>query len=294
MEASEKRVKTHKPSWLKVKLPTHQNFFKISDLLRKKGLHTICESAKCPNIYECWSKKTATFLIMGDVCTRNCSFCAVKSGKPKRLSPDEPARIAEAVECMGLKYAVITSVTRDDLQDGGASFFAETVNTVKDNSPEAKVELLIPDFKGSSKALKTVIQSRPSVINHNLEVPYDLYSSINRVPQNYFRSLQVLEEAKKMGSFTKSGIMVGLGEDYPQIIKTFKDLRTVSCDLLTVGQYLQATKSNSPVKKYYTPNEFKDLKNIALDMGFKQVESGPLVRSSYRAHNLYKSLFREH
>jgi lipoic acid synthetase len=294
VEASEKKVKTHKPSWLKVKLPTHQNFFKVSDLLRKKGLHTICESAKCPNIYECWSKKTATFLIMGDVCTRNCSFCAVKSGKPKSLSPDEPARIAEAVECMGLKYAVITSVTRDDLQDGGASFFAETVTTVKDNSPEAKVELLIPDFKGSSKALKTVIQSRPSVINHNLEVPYDLYSSINRVPQNYFRSLQVLEEAKKMGSFTKSGIMVGLGESYAQIIKTFKDLRTVSCDLLTVGQYLRATRSNSPVKKYYTPNEFKDLKNIALDMGFKQVESGPLVRSSYRAHNLYKSLFREH
>jgi lipoyl synthase len=231
---------------------------------------------------------------MGDVCTRNCSFCAVKSGKPKELSPDEPERIAEAVECMELKYAVITSVTRDDLQDGGASFFAETVKTVKDNSPGIKVEVLIPDFKGSTDALKTVIQSRPSVINHNLEVPRDLYSSINRVPQNYLRSLQVLEEAKKMGAFTKSGIMVGLGENYSQIIQTFKDLRNVSCDLLTVGQYLQATSLNSPVKKYYTPDEFEELKSKALKMGFKQVESGPLVRSSYRAHNLYNSLFREH
>ncbi|HZX10965.1 MAG TPA: lipoyl synthase [Acidobacteriota bacterium] len=294
MESSEKEVKINKPSWLKVKLPTHKNFFKVSGLLRQKGIHTICQSAKCPNIYECWSKKTATFLIMGDVCTRNCSFCAVKSGKPKELSPDEPERIAEAVECMELKYAVITSVTRDDLRDGGASFFAETVKTVKDNSPGIKVEVLIPDFKGSTDALKTVIQSRPSVINHNLEVPHDLYSSIKRVPQNYLRSLQVLEEAKKMGAFTKSGIMVGLGENYSQIIQTFKDLRNVSCDLLTVGQYLQAISSNSPVKKYYTPDEFKDLKNKALNMGFKQVESGPLVRSSYRAHNLYNSLFREH
>ncbi|MFO7981104.1 MAG: lipoyl synthase [Candidatus Aminicenantes bacterium] len=294
MEASEKEVRTHKPSWLKVKLPTHNNFFKVSGLLRKKEIYTICQSAKCPNIYECWSKKTATFLIMGDVCTRNCSFCAVKSGNPKELSPDEPERIAEAVECMELKYAVITSVTRDDLQDGGASFFAETVKTVKDNSPGIKVEVLIPDFKGSIEALKTVIQSRPSVINHNLEVPRDLYSSINRVPQNYLRSLQVLKEAKKMGAFTKSGIMVGLGENYSQIMQTLKDLRNVSCDLLTVGQYLQATSSNSPVKKYYTPHEFKDLKNKALNMGFKQVESGPLVRSSYKAHNLYNSLFSEH
>lgn len=294
MESSEKEVKINKPSWLKVKLPTHKNFFKVSGLLRQKGIHTICQSAKCPNIYECWSKRTATFLIMGDVCTRNCGFCAVKSGKPKDLSPDEPSRIAEAVECMGLKYAVITSVTRDDLEDGGASFFAETVKAVKDKSPGIKTEVLIPDFKGLTEALKTVIQSIPSVINHNLEVPYELYSSINRVPKNYFRSLKVLGEAKNMGVFTKSGIMVGLGENHQQIIQTFKDLRSVSCDLLTIGQYLQATRANSSVKKFYTPDEFKDLKNKALDMGFKQVESGPLVRSSYRARNLYNCLMRDH
>jgi len=294
VEATEKEVKTKKPSWLKVKLPTHQNFFKVSELLRQKGLHTICQSAKCPNISECWSKKTATFLIMGDVCTRNCSFCAVKSGKPKELSPDEPSRIAEAVECMRLKYTVVTSVTRDDLEDGGAEFFAETTKTIKNRFPKTKVEVLIPDFKGRFEDLKEVIQSGPSIINHNLEVPYALYSSVNRPPKNYFRSLKILDEAKKMGAFTKSGIMVGLGENFQQIIETFADLRSVSCDLLTIGQYLQAAKSNSPVKKYYTPDEFNDLKNKALNLGFKQVESGPLVRSSYKAQDLYNSLTKEH
>jgi lipoic acid synthetase len=193
---------------------------------------------------------------------------------------------------MGLKYAVITSVSRDDLKDGGASFFAETIETIQYKSPGIKIEVLIPDFKGCTDALKTVIQSRPSIINHNVEVPYSLYSSINRQTKNYFRSLKVLEESKKMGAFTKSGIMVGLGESLQQIMETFADLRSVSCDLLTIGQYLQATKSNYPVKKYYTPDEFKDLKNRALNMGFKQVESGPLVRSSYKAHNLYNSLMK--
>jgi len=294
VEALEKTHVSRKPLWLKVKQPTHQNFFKVSGLLKKKGLHTICQSAKCPNISECWSQKTATFLIMGDVCTRNCRFCAVKSGIPEKLSPEEPARISEAVKAMELTYVVITSVTRDDLKDGGASFFADTVHTVRSKSADIKIELLIPDFKGSKDALKTVIRSRPSVINHNLEVPSILYSYINRDPKNYVRSLKVIENAKKMGAYTKSGIMVGLGEDYPHIIQTFKDLRNASCDMLTIGQYLQATKSNLPVKKYYTPDEFEYLKTTALSMGIKQVESGPLVRSSYRAHDLYNRLMKEH
>lgn len=293
METPETEAKVKKPSWLKVKLPTHNNFFKVSDLLKKKGLCTICQSAKCPNISECWSKKTATFLIMGEVCTRNCRFCAVQSGKPRNLSPKEPFRVAEAVKSMGLKYAVVTSVTRDDLKDGGASFFAQTVNAIKEISPDTKVEALIPDFKGSTEALKTVIESGPSVLNHNLEVPYILYSHINRESKNYFRSLKVLREAKKMGVYTKSGIMIGLGENYQHILQTFKDLRRISCDLLTVGQYLKAAKSNVPVEKYYSLNEFQYLKNEALKMGFKKVESGPLVRSSYKAHHLYNSLSQE-
>jgi len=231
---------------------------------------------------------------MGDVCTRNCRFCAVKSGIPEKLSSEEPARISEAAAAMELTYVVITSVTRDDLKDGGAAFFSDTVHTVRSQSADIKIELLIPDFNGSTDALETVIRSRPSVINHNLEVPSILYPYINRDPKNYVRSLKVIEQAKKMGAYTKSGIMVGLGEDYQHIIQTFKDLRNASCDILTIGQYLQATKSNLPVKKYYTPNEFKCLKTMALNMGIKQVESGPLVRSSYRAHDLYNRLVKEH
>jgi lipoic acid synthetase len=294
VEALEKTHGGRKPLWLKVKQPTHKNFFKVSSLLNKKGLHTICQSAKCPNISECWSQKTATFLIMGDVCTRNCRFCAVKSGIPEKLSSEEPARISEAVKDMELEYVVITSVTRDDLKDGGASFFSDAVHMIKSQSEDIKIELLIPDFKGSTDALETVISSGPSVINHNLEVPSVLYSYINRDPNNYIRSLKVIENAKKMKAYTKSGIMVGLGESYPQIIQTIKDLVNVGCDILTIGQYLQAVKSNLPVKKYYSPDEFEYLKTTALSMGIKQVESGPLVRSSYRAHDLYNRLMKEH
>ncbi len=231
---------------------------------------------------------------MGDVCTRNCRFCAVKSGIPEKLSSEEPARISEAVKDMELEYVVITSVTRDDLKDGGASFFSDAVHMIRSQSEDIKIELLIPDFKGSTDALETVISSGPSVINHNLEVPSVLYSYINRDPNNYIRSLKVIENAKKMKAYTKSGIMVGLGESYPQIIQTIKDLVNVGCDILTIGQYLQATKSNLPVKKYYSPDEFEYLKTTALSMGIKQVESGPLVRSSYRAHDLYNRLMKEH
>jgi len=279
-----------KPSWLKVKFPSSQNFFHVSKLLKEKNLHSICQSAKCPNIGECWSQKTATFLILGDICTRGCTFCAVKKGVPSPPSAEEPLRVAEAVSWMCIRYAVITSVTRDDLPDGGASLFAATIRAVKDKVPGVKVEVLIPDFKGDEEALKTVIDAEPDIINHNLETPENIYPLINRPKENYQRSLEVLEKAREMGAITKSGLMVGLGEKKADIIQTFADLRSAGCDLLTIGQYLQPTKSSAPVKKYYTPQEFYNLKQIAFDFGFRAVESGPLVRSSYRAHNLYDSL----
>lgn len=279
-----------KPSWLKVKFPSHQDFFHVSHLMKEKNLHTICQSAKCPNIGECWSQKTATFLILGDICTRSCAFCAVKKGIPSPPSAEEPLRVAEAISWMGLQYAVITSVTRDDLADGGASLFAATIKSVKESVPGVNVEVLIPDFKGDEECLKTVIDSEPDIINHNLETPENIYPQINRPRENYQRSLKVLDKAKKMGAITKSGLMVGLGEEKEDIIRTLTDLRSVGCDLLTIGQYLQPTRKSAPVQKYYTPQEFHILKRAALDFGFKGAESGPLVRSSYRAHNLYDSL----
>jgi lipoic acid synthetase len=282
-----------KPPWLRVKFPSHKNFFNVSNLIKEKHLHTICQSARCPNIGECWSQKTATFLILGDRCTRGCSFCAVAKGDPLSLSADEPQKVAEAVNAMGLRYAVITSVTRDDLADGGASVFAGTVKAVREKVLRIKVEVLIPDFEGSIDSLITVIEAKPDVLNHNLEVPEALYPRINRAEKNYSRSLTVLENAHKFGATTKSGLMIGLGESKEDIFQTLVDLRAVRCDLLTIGQYLQPTKTNAPVRKYYTPQEFLQLKHIALDLGFKAVESGPLVRSSYMAHNLYQSLQKE-
>jgi len=278
-----------KPYWLKVKFPSHQNFFYVSNILKEEGLHTICQSAKCPNISECWSQKTATFLILGDLCTRNCSFCAVEKGSPSSPSRNEPNRVAEAVSSLGLRYAVVTSVTRDDLPDGGASFFAETISAIKERIPGVKVEVLIPDFNGDRQAREKVIKAKPDIVNHNLETTETIYPIINRPKKNYRRSLRVLKMAKGKGAFTKSGIMVGLGEKREEIIRTFSDLKNVSCDLLTIGQYLQPTKTNVPVKKYYTPGEFARLKRVALDFGFTDVESGPLVRSSYNAYKMYKS-----
>jgi lipoic acid synthetase len=279
-----------KPPWLKVKFPSDNNFFCVSNTLKKKGLHTICQSAKCPNISECWSQKTATFLILGDVCTRSCRFCAVKKGVPSPLFADEPARIAEAASLLGLSYVVVTSVTRDDLPDGGASLFARTIKALKEKIPEVKIEVLIPDFKGDEKALETVVRAQPDILNHNLETTQSIYPQINRPPEHYERSLKVLENARKMGAPTKSGLMVGLGEKEEEIIVSFADLRSVSCNLLTIGQYLQPTKMNAPVRKFYSPEEFEQLKEIALDLGFRDVESGPLVRSSYGAHTMYNSL----
>lgn len=279
-----------KPAWLKVKLPTESSFFQVAEILRTNRLHTICQSARCPNISECWSARTATFLILGDVCTRDCSFCAVRKGAPQPPSAEEPRRVTEAVAAMGLDYAVITSVTRDDLADGGASHFAATIRAIKAGNQRVKVEVLIPDFKGDERALAAVIAAGPDVLNHNLETTEGCYPLINRAPENYRRSLGVLKRAREMGALTKSGLMVGLGEDEAEIMQTLSDLRAAGCDLLTIGQYLRPSVSHVPVRKYYSPEEFEELKKKAKKLGFKGVEVGPLVRSSYQAHRMFNSL----
>jgi len=279
-----------KPPWLKVRLPTHGNFFHVADLLKKNGLHTICQSAKCPNISECWSARTATFLILGDICTRNCGFCAVKKGAPLRPSVDEPGAVAGAVADLELDYVVITSVTRDDLSDGGASFFAATVRAVKRSKPQTRVEVLIPDFQGNEEALATVIESEPNVVNHNLETTQSCYPLIDRRYENYGRSLGVLKRAKELGALTKSGLMVGLGESGSEIGRTLLDLRSAGCKFLTVGQYLRPAQNNVSVRKYYSPLEFEELKSQALGLGFEDVEAGPLVRSSYQARRMFHSV----
>ncbi len=279
-----------KPSWLKVKFPSEPNFFHVSNVLKREKLHTICQSAKCPNISECWSKKTATFLILGDVCTRECAFCAVKKGLPSGPHPDESNQVAHAATLLGLGYVVVTSVTRDDLLDGGASVFAETIKAIKERNPGVKVEVLIPDFQGDNMSLETVVSAQPDILNHNIETTESCYSRIRRAVENYTRSLRVLKKAKELGAATKSGLMVGLGESREEIYRSFSDLRKASCDLLTIGQYLQPSRSHALVRKYYAPNEFDELKRMALEAGFKDVESGPLVRSSYMAHRLYDSL----
>jgi len=278
-----------KPSWLKVKLPSHQNFFQVSNLLKKHNIHTICQSAKCPNISECWTHRTATFLILGDTCTRNCSFCVVKKGTPSPPSEDEASRVAEAASSMGLRYVVITSVTRDDLSDGGAFLFVETIKAIRQKIPSAKIEVLTPDFNGNDEALMTVVAAKPDIFNHNVEVPESLYPAINRPIENYRGSLRVLERVKEFGAITKSGMMIGMGESTEDILHTFSDLRRMGCNLLTVGQYLQPSRDNAPVIKFYSPLEFEQLRKIALDFGFEEVEAGPLVRSSYRAHRMYTS-----
>jgi lipoic acid synthetase len=280
----------NKPPWLKIKLPTHENYFYVAGLLKRKNLHTICQSAKCPNITECWTRRTATFMILGDICTRNCGFCAVSHGIPGPISEDEASCIAESVSAMGLEYVVITSVTRDDLPDGGASQFHAVIGEIRRVRPAVCIEVLVPDFNGSESSLDTILDADPEVLNHNLEVPEKLYPVINRPARNYQRSLRLLQRAKNVGSFTKSGIMVGLGEGWDDLIQTFRDIRETGCDLLTVGQYLQATKKNPAVVKYYSPGEFLELKQAAIEIGFADVESGPLVRSSYRAHRLFENL----
>jgi len=280
---------TQKPAWLKVRLPSHGDFFRVAEILKAGGLHTICQSARCPNIGECWERRTATFLILGDTCTRDCGFCAVTKGTPLPPDPEEPARVAEAVAALGLAYAVVTSVTRDDLPDGGAAHFAAVIRAVRTKSAGTRVEALIPDFGGDAAALETVLAARPEVLNHNLETTESLYPAIRRPRENYRRSLGVLAAAKARGALTKSGLMIGLGEGEADILRTFDDLRQTGCDLLTVGQYLQPTAAHPPVAKYYTPGEFADLEAAARRAGFREVVSGPLVRSSYQAGRLYET-----
>ena len=279
-----------KPPWLKVKLPTHENYFYVSSLMREHNLNTICQSARCPNVSECWSHRTATFLILGDVCTRDCAFCAVKHGTPAPGMGDEASRVAESVEAMGLRYVVVTSVTRDDLPDGGASHFAAVIRAIRETRPGTKIEVLIPDFQGDAGALAAVLEAGPDVLNHNLEVPEALYTAINRPRSRYRRSLEVIERAARAGAVTKSGLMLGLGETRDDVFRTLQELKEAGCQLLTIGQYLKATKNNSPVVKYYTPDEFEHMKIAAKGMGFLEVEAGPLVRSSYRAHRLFQDL----
>jgi lipoic acid synthetase len=276
-----------KPEWLKVRLPSHGEFFRVAEIVRSGRLHTICESARCPNIGACWERRTATFLILGDTCTRDCGFCAVAKGTPLPPDPGEPDRVAAAVASLGLAYAVVTSVTRDDLPDGGAAAFAAVLKALRAKSPGTRIEALIPDFGGDAAALATVLAAGPEVLNHNLETTESLYPAIRRPRENYRRSLGVLAAAKKRGALTKSGLMIGLGESETDILKTFEDLRRAGCDLLTVGQYLQPTAAHRPVARYYAPEEFEAFAAAARRLGFREVVSGPLVRSSFEAGRLY-------
>jgi len=274
------------PDWLKVRIGGGENFSKVKTLLRSAKLHTICEEARCPNIAECFGGGTAVFLILGNVCTRDCRYCNVTHGTPSSLNDNEPRDIAESVKTLGLKYVVVTSVTRDDLKDGGASIFYKTVREIRRLNDACKIEVLIPDFRGDATAVQKVVDAAPDVINHNIEVVEELFPFI-RPQGDYRRSLGVLKTIKKMDGriLTKSGFMVGLGETNEQILQTMRDLRAADVDFLTMGQYLQPTKNHAQVKKYYTPEEFVELKNTALQLGFTHVESGPLVRSSYHAQN---------
>jgi lipoic acid synthetase len=274
-----------KPSWLRARAPVGDNFHNLKTLARGLGLHTVCESAQCPNIGECWSHKTATFMLLGDICTRRCGFCAVPKGKPQPIDGDEPRRVAEAVASLGLKHAVVTSVNRDDDNLGGARIFAETIREIRERTPDCRVEVLIPDFQGMDEALKVVLDAQPDVLNHNTESVPRLYRVV-RSGARYERTLKLLENVKKFspGMVTKSGVMVGLGETTEELIEVFRDLGGRDVDILTVGQYLRPSRDHLPIARFYTPQEFNDLRDEALRFGFRHVESGPLVRSSYHAH----------
>jgi lipoyl synthase len=277
-----------KPPWLKRRLPSGPVYEQVRNLLKEVHLHTVCQEAKCPNMWECFSQKTATFLILGDRCTRNCGFCAVDHGPATPLDTEEPLRVAGAVEKMALKYVVITSVTRDDLSDGGAGVFADTIRSIRKRVPGTCIEVLTPDFMGDINSVKKVMLAGPDVFNHNIETVPELYSVV-RPQADYKRSLNVLEMAKQIDPkiITKSGVMLGLGETEKDLYKTFQDLLNVGCNFLTIGQYLQPTKDHLPVKRFVPPEEFQKLKEKALEMGFEEVASGPFVRSSYHAKELF-------
>ncbi len=283
MSTSENRSNRF-PEWLKVKAPKHGAYEEMAGFLQSLGLHTVCQSASCPNIGECFSKGTATFMILGDRCTRNCGFCGVHSDKPMPVDPDEPGRVAEAAARMGLKYVVVTSVTRDDLPDGGAEQFAKTIQGIVTKVPSAKVEVLIPDLNGDWGALQTILDAEPFVLNHNIETVPRLYDTV-RSSANYDRSLRLIETAKQLkpSTYTKSGLMLGLGETKDEVVQTLRDLRAHRCDIITIGQYLRPSKVNLPVVEYVHPDMFDEYKIVAEGLGFSFVSSGPFVRSSYHA-----------
>jgi lipoic acid synthetase len=283
------KPRTPKPNWLKIRLNTGGDFQAVQHLIDNLNLHTVCAEAKCPNIYECWSNRTATFMIAGDVCTRRCGFCAVSKGEPKPLDADEPRHVAEAVQQLNLQHAVITAVNRDEMEDGGAAHFAATIRAVRALNPACRIEVLIPDFQGNEAALNAVLDAQPDVLNHNTETVPQLYRRV-RPQGRYAWTLELLaraaqrRDAEGRGMLTKSGVMLGLGEHDAQIIQTMRDLRAMDCDILTLGQYLQPATHRLPVEKFYPPEEFAEFKRLGLEMGFRYVESGPLVRSSYHAH----------
>jgi lipoic acid synthetase len=278
-------VRQPKPEWLRAKAPVGENFHTLKKLARGLGLHTVCESAQCPNIGECWNHRTATFMLLGDICTRRCGFCAVPKGKPGAIDGDEPRRVAEAVATLGLKHTVVTSVNRDDDNLGGARIFAETIRQIRELSPGCRVEVLIPDFQGLDEALEIVLEAEPDVLNHNTETVPRLYRVV-RSGARYERTLRLLQNVKSLAPamVTKSGVMVGLGETMAELLEVFRDLGSRGVDILTVGQYLRPSRDHLPIFRFYTPDEFQDLKDEALRFGFRHVESGPLVRSSYHAH----------
>ncbi|MGB6036584.1 MAG: lipoyl synthase [Cryomorphaceae bacterium] len=284
MEAviEERRERVKKPKWLRVKLPTGAEYKQVRDIVEEHKLHTICESGNCPNMGECWGAGTATFMILGNICTRSCGFCAVDTGRPEAVDTFEPGRVARSVKLMGVKHCVITSVDRDDLPDGGSLIWAQTVRAIRNQSPETTLETLIPDFMGKWDNLQNSIDVAPEIVSHNLETVRRLTKQV-RIQAKYDRSLEVLRRLKRGGMKTKSGVMLGLGETETEVIETMEDLRSVGTDILTLGQYLQPTRKHLPVAEFITPEKFAEYKQLGLKMGYKFVESGPLVRSSYHA-----------
>ncbi|EXX87109.1 lipoyl synthase [Paenibacillus darwinianus] len=288
--STKQRNKEPKPDWLRIRLTTDGNYAEIKDMMRSKTLHTVCEEARCPNIYECWANRTATFMILGDICTRACRFCAVKTGLPTELDLQEPERVAEAAVQMGLRHCVVTSVARDDLADGGASIFAATVRAIRERLPLCSIEVLIPDFQGNWDALQVVMDARPDILNHNIETVERLSDKV-RAKAKYDRSLELLRRAKGMAPSipTKSSMMLGVGEEREEILRSMDDLRAVDVNILTLGQYLQPSPAHLAVERYVHPDEFKSLKEEGIARGFSHVESGPMVRSSYHAHEQVQS-----
>lgn len=291
-EKNPRDARVPRPEWLKISLKTTGNFKEIGDLVTDHSLHTVCQEARCPNIYECWNQRTATLMILGDVCTRHCSFCSVKKGKPAPPDAEEPRRVALAVQKMGLTFAVVTSVDRDDLPDGGASHFAETIRAIRERIPRCKVEVLVPDFGGRRDSLETVLDERPDVLAHNLETVEALYRRVRPVAV-YERSLDILRrvvayrDERRLDIMAKCGIMVGLGETFEQVVDTLRHISAAGCDIVTIGQYLSPKRQSLPVSRFYTPAEFDRLRDEGIALGIRHVESGPLVRSSYHAHTAH-------